>query len=129
MGGSRASCRPILELGRLGIWSGSREPRVRLSKIDDYLADKLCFPMLSEVMGWFQGEIELAVDPVPNLGISGRPRLKAPAFAKERDRLGHPRGKGWPSVGAREEDAEAVIARTSPRPRSFVSVFDAGDYV
>jgi hypothetical protein len=54
MGGSRASCRPILELGRLGIWSGSREPRVRLSKIGDYLADKFCVLMLSEVMGGIQ---------------------------------------------------------------------------
>jgi len=29
--------------------------------------------MFSEVVGWVQGKIELAVDPVPDLGISGKP--------------------------------------------------------
>jgi hypothetical protein len=46
---------------------------VRLSKIDDYLADNFCVLMLSEVVSGVQGEIELAVDPVPDLGISGKP--------------------------------------------------------
>jgi hypothetical protein len=31
-------------------------PVVRLSKIEDYLADNLCVPMLSEVMHWVQEE-------------------------------------------------------------------------
>jgi hypothetical protein len=44
-----------------------------LSKIDDYLADNFCVLMLSEVVSGVQGEIELAVDPVPDLGISGKP--------------------------------------------------------
>jgi hypothetical protein len=60
-------------------WSDSAGERpggasaVRLSKSDGYLADKFCVLMLSEVVGGVQGEIELAVDPVPDLGISGKP--------------------------------------------------------
>jgi hypothetical protein len=30
---------------------------VRLSKIDDYLADKFCVLMLSEMMGGFKGKV------------------------------------------------------------------------
>jgi hypothetical protein len=72
-------------------WSGpGGASAVRLSKIGDYLADKFCVLMLSEVMGGVQGEIELAVDPVPDLGISGEGPAKSPSLRKERDRLGHP---------------------------------------
>jgi len=64
---------------------------VRLSKIDDYLADKFCVLMLSEVVGWVQGKIELAVDRFPIWESPGGP-AKGPSLRKERDRLGHPPG-------------------------------------
>jgi hypothetical protein len=37
-----------------------------LSKIDDYLADNLCVPMLSEVMHWVQEESGRAARWFPN---------------------------------------------------------------
>jgi hypothetical protein len=63
---------------------------VRLSKIDDYLADKLCVYMLSEVVGKVQEQSGRAADHVPNLEISEVGPAKSPSLRKERDRLGHP---------------------------------------
>jgi hypothetical protein len=46
-----------------------------LSKIEDYLADNLCVPMLSEVMRRVQEESGRRWEAVPELGISeGNPR-------------------------------------------------------
>ena len=44
-------------------------PVVRLSKIEDYLADNLCVPMLSRVRGWVQEESGWGCGAVPELGI------------------------------------------------------------
>ena len=55
---------------------------VRLSKIDDYLADKLCVLMLSEVMGGVQGESGWSAELIPKLGMA--PTL--PANPVEEDR-------------------------------------------
>ena len=41
---------------------------VRLSKTEDYLADKLCVLMLSEVVGGVQEESEHIADMFPDLG-------------------------------------------------------------
>jgi hypothetical protein len=48
---------------------------VRLSKIEDYLADKLCVLMLSEVMDWVQGQSERIAELIPDLGSQ---RVSAP---------------------------------------------------
>ena len=48
----RANVQRLRRTGRTQRLSGpGAAPAVRLSKIDDYLADNFCVPMLSEVMG------------------------------------------------------------------------------
>jgi hypothetical protein len=40
-----------------------------LSKIDDYLADKFCFSMLSKLAGGVQEQSEQTAELIPDLGI------------------------------------------------------------
>jgi hypothetical protein len=40
-----------------------------LSKIDDYLADKFCFSMLSKLAGGVQEQSEQSAAMIPDLGI------------------------------------------------------------
>jgi hypothetical protein len=66
--------------GRIGRTQRVRGPGaasvVRLSRIDDYLADNLCVPMLSEVMRWVQEKSGRAAGRFPNWELFSRLALR-----------------------------------------------------
>jgi hypothetical protein len=62
---------------------------VRLSKTEDYLADNLYVPMLSEVMHWVQEESGWRWEAVPELGIGGK------ALPKRKTWTVRPSGMRW----------------------------------
>ena len=83
----RANVQRLRRTGRTQQLSGpGAASAVRLSKIDDYLADNFCVLMLSEVTGWVQEQTDRIADLNPNLGI---PR-KGPGWRPRADvsRLG-----------------------------------------
>jgi hypothetical protein len=86
---------------------------VRLSKIDDYLADNFRVLMLSEVMGWVQEQTDRIVGLNPNLGI---PR-KGPGW---RPRCGYVE-TGYTKHG-REPGHQAIIWAAGPAFYSLIQI-------
>ena len=92
-------------------------PLFRLSKICDYLADKFCALMLSEVMDWVQGQSERIAELIPDLGIAEDLCALTVDRASPSRHPNAPTTLEWTATGIRRNIPEKPRRSAHPPPR------------